>query len=254
MAHITIETGSPTLCMNTSIHVVSSDSGETSGGTLYLLHGAGDNASTWQRLTTIEMYAAQYGCTIIMPEANRSYYTDMEYGLNYFHYITQELPEICKRLLNLNPDPEKTYVAGLSMGGYGALKCGLTYPERYRKVVSLSGVTDIQTRLHDPHMPATMIKEMKAVFGERLQVKADQDIYALSAKLLEQGVPLPDILSCCGDSDPFVEMNRDYARYMQGTAFDFRYVETPGAHEWRFWEHHLRTMFDFLYNDKTIVE
>ncbi|WP_458460326.1 alpha/beta hydrolase [Paenibacillus sp.] len=132
----------------------------------------------------------QAGCTIIMPEANRSYYTDMEYGLNYFHYITQELPEACKRLLNLNPDPEKTYIAGLSMGGYGALKCGLTYPERYRKVVSLSGVTDIQARLHDPHMPATMVKEMKAVFGERLQVKADQDIYALSAKLLAQGVPL----------------------------------------------------------------
>ncbi|MNW59675.1 hypothetical protein D3C74_376050 [compost metagenome] len=99
-----------------------------------------------------------------------------------------------------------------------------------------------------------MIKEMKAVFGERLQVKADQDIYALSAKLLEQGVPLPNILSCCGDRDPFVEMNRDFAKYMQGTAFDFRYVETPGAHEWRFWEHHLRTMFDFLYNDKTKVE
>ncbi|KGP80766.1 MULTISPECIES: alpha/beta hydrolase [unclassified Paenibacillus] len=254
MAHITIETGSPTLCMNTSIHVVSSDSGDTSGGTLYLLHGAGDNASTWQRLTTIEMYAEQYGCTIIMPEANRSYYTDMEYGLNYFHYITQELPEFCRRQLNLNTDPAKTYVAGLSMGGYGALKCALTYPERYRKAVSLSGVTDIQTRLHDPEMPSGMIKEMKAVFGERLQVKPDQDLYALSAKLLKQGGNLPDILSCCGDIDPFMDMNRKFAAYMQETDFVFRYVETPGTHEWRFWEHHLRTMFDFLYNDKTKVE
>ncbi|WP_145047951.1 alpha/beta hydrolase family protein [Paenibacillus xylanexedens] len=254
MAHITIETGSSTLCMNTSIHVVSSDSGETSGGTLYLLHGAGDNASTWQRLTTIEMYAQQYGCTIIMPEANRSYYTDMEYGLNYFHYITQELPDLCKRQLNLNSDPAKTYVAGLSMGGYGALKCALTYPERYRKVVSLSGVTDIQKRLQDPMMPPGMIKEMKAVFGEQLIVKPDQDLYTLSANLLQLGGTLPDILSCCGDHDPFVEMNRAFAEYMQDTAFEFRYVETPGTHEWRFWEQHLRTMFDFLYNDKTKVE
>ncbi|MEI0737949.1 hypothetical protein VQ056_16860 [Paenibacillus sp. JTLBN-2024] len=60
----------------------------------YLLHGAGDNASTWHRLTTIELYAAKYGCTVIMPEANRSYYTDMEYGLEYFRYVTQELPDL----------------------------------------------------------------------------------------------------------------------------------------------------------------
>jgi S-formylglutathione hydrolase FrmB len=189
-----------------------------------------------------------------MPEANRSYYTDMEYGLNYFHYITQELPEFCRRQLNLNTDPAKTFVAGLSMGGYGALKCALTYPDRYRKVVSLSGVTDIQTRLQDPEMPSGMIKEMKAVFGERLQVKPDQDLYALSAKLLKQGADLPDILSCCGDIDPFVDMNRKFAEYMQETDFKFQYVETPGTHEWRFWEQHLRTMFDFLYNDKTKVE
>lgn len=255
MAHITIETGSPTLCMTTNIHVVSPvDTGRQPGSTLYLLHGAGDNASTWQRLTTIEQYAQQYNCTVIMPEANRSYYTDMTYGLNYFYYITQELPELCSRLFKLNTDPNQTYVAGLSMGGYGALKCALTYPDRYAKVVSLSGVTDIRQRLHAMDMPQGMVKEMQAVFGPELQVQPDQDIYALAAQRLEHSSKLPPVLCCCGTEDPFIKMNREFAAYMQETKFDFRYVEGPGTHDWRFWEEHLSTTFDFLFNDKNQEE
>lgn len=255
MAHITIETGSPTLCMTTSIHVVSPvDSGRPPESTLYLLHGAGDNASTWQRLTTVEQYAHKYNCTVIMPEANRSYYTDMAYGLNYFYYITQELPELCNRLFQLNKDPAKTFVAGLSMGGYGALKCALTYPHRYAKAVSLSGVTDIRQRIHDMNMPSGMVKEMQAVFGPDLEITPDQDLYALVTNRLKESGQLPPILCCCGTEDPFIGMNREFAAYMRQTGSGFRYVEGPGAHEWRFWEEHLETAFDFLFNDKTQEE
>lgn len=249
MALLTVETGSPTLRMTTSIHVISPcDAGRQDGGTLYLLHGAGDDASTWHRLTTIELYAQTFGCTVIMPEVNRSYYTDMEYGLDYFTYLTQELPELCARMLNLDTDPAKTYVAGLSMGGYGALKCALTFPEKYAKAVSLSGVTDIRERLRDPDMPPGMIKEMKAVFGERLEVKPEQDLYALADTLVRENKRLPSLLACCGSEDPFCGMNRAFASYMEKSPFDFRYVETPGTHEWRFWEEHLKTAFDFLYH------
>ncbi|MEK5644755.1 esterase [Paenibacillus rhizosphaerae] len=252
MAHLTIDTGSPTLRMTTSIHVISPvDTGVPTSSTLYLLHGAGDNASTWHRLTTVEMFAARHGCTVIMPEAGRSFYTDMVYGLDYFHYITEELPELCGRLLHLNTDPERTFVAGLSMGGYGALKCALTYPERYAKVVSFSGVTDIRQRLNDPAMPEGMRREMQAVFGPELEVKPDQDVYALSAKLIEEGRRLPPMLCCCGSEDPFVGMNRQFAASMENSPFDFRYVEGPGTHDWLFWEEHLKTAFDFLFEDKT---
>ncbi|MDO7906921.1 alpha/beta hydrolase family protein [Paenibacillus sp. JX-17] len=252
MAHLKIDTGSPTLRMTTSIHVISPvDTGIPTSSTLYLLHGAGDNSSTWQRLTTVEMYAARYGCTVIMPEVNRSYYTDMEYGLDYFSYITEELPDLCGRLLHLNSDPQNTYVAGLSMGGYGALKCALTYPERYAKVVSFSGVTDIRQRLADPAMPEGMVREMQAVFGTELAVKPGQDLYALSGQLVQAGCTLPPVLCCCGSEDPFVGMNREFAGYMENSPFDFRYVEGPGTHDWHFWEEHLHTAFDFLFEDKT---
>lgn len=252
MAYLSIETGSPTLRMTTSIHAITPDNPEeANGGTLYLLHGAGDNASTWQRLTTIELYAQRYGCTVIMPEANRSYYTDMRYGLDYFRYITEELPAFCSRQLRMCTDPSKTYVAGLSMGGYGALKCALTYPERYAKAVSLSGVTDIRQRLRDPDMPEEMRSEMKGVFGEKLEVTLDQDLYALAGKRLKEGGPLPALLCVCGTSDPFIGMNREFADYMQGTPYDFRFVEGPGTHEWLFWEEHLKTAFTFLYEEQS---
>lgn len=199
-------------------------------------------------MTTIEQYASQYGCTVIMPQVNRSYYTDMEYGLDYFHYVTHELPELCGRMMRLDDNPQKTYIAGLSMGGYGALKCALTYPERYSKVVSLSGVTDLQKRLNDPQMSKDMAREMAGTFGKRLQIKPDQDLYALAAKLVDDKRNLPSILTCCGSEDPFVEMNREFAAHLETTPYEFQYVETPGTHEWRFWEEHLKTTFDFLYN------
>lgn len=199
-------------------------------------------------MTTIEQYASQYGCTVIMPQVNRSYYTDMEYGLDYFHYVTHELPELCGRMMRLDDNPQKTYIAGLSMGGYGALKCALTYPERYSKVVSLSGVTDLQKRLNDPQMSKDMAREMAGTFGKRLQIKPDQDLYALAAKLVDDKRNLPSILTCCGSKDPFVEMNREFAAYLETTPYEFQYVETSGTHEWRFWEEHLKTTFDFLYN------
>lgn len=199
-------------------------------------------------MTTIEQYASQYGCTVIMPQVNRSYYTDMEYGLDYFYYVTHELPELCGRMMRLDDNPQKTYIAGLSMGGYGALKCALTYPERYSKVVSLSGVTDLQKRLNDPQMSKDMAREMAGTFGKRLQIKPDQDLYALAAKLVDDRRNLPSILTCCGSEDPFVEMNREFAAHLETTPYEFQYVETPGTHEWRFWEEHLKTTFDFLYN------
>ncbi|MDU5143066.1 MAG: hypothetical protein E6230_12855 [Paenibacillus dendritiformis] len=95
-----------------------------------------------------------------------------------------------------------------------------------------------------------MVKEMQAVFGPELKIRPEQDLYALAARRAEEKGELPSILCCCGSGDPFIAMNRDFAAYMQGTRFDFRYVEGPGTHDWLFWEEHLKTAFDFLYEYK----
>lgn len=247
MALLTVEMNSEALRMTTAVSVLSPcDCGKANEATLYLLHGSGDDASTWHRLTNIELFAQKFGCTVIMPQVGRSYYTDMVYGGSYFQYITEELPAFCVRLLRMRTEAEKTFVAGISMGGYGALKCALTYPEKYAKAVSLSGVTDIRKRLGDPGMPEAVRMEMRAIFGPDLQIKPEQDLYALADRAHGR-CKLPEILAVCGTNDPFAEMNRKFAAYMKKRSDRFQYVEERGTHDWTFWQEHLKMVFDFLF-------
>ena len=107
---------------------------------LYLLHGLSDDHSIWLRRTSIERYAADYGACIVMPCGARSFYTDMKYGMKYFSYITEELPSIVSEFLKVSNKREDTYIAGLSMGGYGALKAALKKPEVFCAAAGLSSV------------------------------------------------------------------------------------------------------------------
>ena len=94
--------------------------------TLILLHGLTDSASVWWRRTSIERYAEIYDIAVIMPEVYKSYYQDMKHGENFFTYISEELPVLCETLFHVAVDPDNLMIAGLSMGGYGALRCALT--------------------------------------------------------------------------------------------------------------------------------
>ena len=102
---------------------------------LYLLHGMGGNHSVWARRTSIERYVADLGIAVIMPSTDLAWYTDTQYDMNYWTFISEELPRICHQLFpQLSTKREKTFAAGLSMGGYGALKLGLAKPESFAAV------------------------------------------------------------------------------------------------------------------------
>src|SRR5512147_42451 len=98
--------------------------------TLYLLHGMSDDHTIWQRRTSIERYVDPLGLAVVMPAVARSFYTDMYAGPKYWTFISEELPEIARAFFPLSAAREDNYVAGLSMGGYGAFKLGLRQPER----------------------------------------------------------------------------------------------------------------------------
>ena len=110
---------------------------------LYLLHGLSDDASAWQRYTSIETLAAAYGLVVVMPSAGRSFYTDQPNGQKYFTYLTEELPRYLADVFDLTPRREDTFIAGNSMGGYGAFKAALLHPELYAAAASFSGVLAI---------------------------------------------------------------------------------------------------------------
>src|SRR3954451_5213569 len=89
---------------------------------LYLLHGLSDDDTSWLRRTSVERYAAALGLAVVMPQVHRSFYTDEAHGSRYWTFLSEELPALVSRFFRVSQERRDTFVAGLSMGGYGALK------------------------------------------------------------------------------------------------------------------------------------
>jgi pimeloyl-ACP methyl ester carboxylesterase len=121
-------------------------SGEVSKGdtpVLYLLHGLSDDHTIWTRRTSIERYVAPLGLAVVMPRVDRSFYLDEAHGNRYWTFLSEELPEVVRGFFRVSRRREDTFVAGLSMGGYGAMKWALSEPHRFAAAASLSGAVDL---------------------------------------------------------------------------------------------------------------
>ena len=101
---------------------------------LYLLHGLSDDHTAWQRYTSIERYAVARGLAVVMPAVDRSFYANEAHGHRYWDWVSEELPRLVGQFFRVSQTREDTFVAGLSMGGYGALKHAFTHPDRYAAV------------------------------------------------------------------------------------------------------------------------
>lgn len=210
---------------------------------LYLLHGLGDDHTAWVRRTGIDRYANREGVAVVMPEVQRGFYTDMTYGPAYFTYITEELPRLCGSFFRITEDPARTYIAGLSMGGYGALKAALRCPERYAAAGCFSGAVDIRSRMKAEDNPMTP-GEVQAVSGGELA--PEDDILMLTARAVNAGRKLPAFYITCGLSDYLYEDNRRLRQQLDFLHIPYVYEEWAGAHEWDFWDRSVRQFLQFI--------
>ena len=164
MALIKCDFYSDALGLSTSMHVILPQQTHTQIGmenvtgtglhpTLYLLHGMSDDDSIWLRRTSIERYVASLGIAVVMPQVHRSFYTDMAEGGQYWTFISEELPKLARSFFPLSPKREDNFVAGLSMGGYGAFKLALRKPDQYAAAASLSGALDMAAHLNNEAPP-----------------------------------------------------------------------------------------------------
>src|SRR4051795_10646195 len=145
---------------------------------LYLLHGLSDDHTAWLRNTSIDRYAAARGLAVVMPQVQRSFYADEVHGGRYWTFLSEELPEVVGSFFRVSTRREDTYVAGLSMGGYGALKWALREPHRFAAAASLSGALDlayIQEFDLRPHIRALVAR----VFPDRKVAGGDEDLLHL---------------------------------------------------------------------------
>ena len=132
---------------------------------LYLLHGASDDHTIWQRRTSIERYAAPLGLAVVMPAAHLSSYADMAHGQKFYTYISQELPKIMQNFFGFSDKREDNYIAGLSMGGAGCMKIGLANPDKFSAIGCFSaGASNLRK---NPNPNPRFAKRQLMVYGDR---------------------------------------------------------------------------------------
>lgn len=213
---------------------------------MYLLHGLSDDHTIWQRRTSIERYVSDKNIAVIMPETQRGWYTDMHYGFEWFRFFTQELPAICRSFFpNISDKREDTCVCGLSMGGYGALKMGMTCPEQYGWAASLSGAVDVAELCEKAELESAA--EFEDVFGPASEVRgSSNDLFALAGKLKQKGT-LPRLFLCCGLQDGLYWQNVRLRNLLKSLDIPVTYEEENGSHTWSYWDAKIQSVLSWLY-------
>ncbi len=203
---------------------------------LYLLHGLSDDHSIWMRRTSIERYAAAYGIAVVMPCVDRSYYTNVRSGMRYWDFIADELPCIVRQFFPVSNRREDTFVAGLSMGGFGAFKLALNRPERFAAAASFSGALD----------PADVFqrnsKEMEWAFESEEKIRrTENDLFFQAEKHSGENMNLPALYMGCGTEDFLYATNIRFRDHLRNLKIPVTYQERPGVHCWEFWDLEIQT-------------
>jgi putative tributyrin esterase len=203
----------------------------------YLLHGLSDDGGAWQRYTTIERLANDYGLVVVMPSVGRSFYTDLPTGQNYFSYITEEIPQYLKDVFDLDPKREDTYIAGLSMGGYGAMKAAFWRPEKYTAAASFSGVLSMDMlRLHMEEDPQVAV-EFSQLFGDLKKLPGGKYDPITWVKAHDHhAADLPKLFVSCGRQDGLYPLTRDFTDACTQAEIPVDYHEEDGQHTWDLWD------------------
>lgn len=226
---------------------------------LYLLHGLSDDESIWLRRTSIDRYAAEKGLAVVMPRAERSFYQDEVHGSAHWTFLSEELPEVVHRFFHLSPRREDTFVAGLSMGGYGAMRWALSQPDRFAAAASLSGALDLAARAGalsggaltggvGPDADAPFLDfapdVRDRVFGGHFTPGGDNDLLALLGH--SDASTLPALWVSCGRQDELLPHSEHFVEAARATGVD-PHVEYPdGVHEWGLWDAQIRRVLDWL--------
>ena len=218
--------------------------------TLILLHGLGDNFLVWESRTSILRYAEEYDVAVLMPEVQRSFYQDMKEGRNYFKYITEELPEYAASVFNISVAPEDLMIAGLSMGGYGALRCGLTYPEKYSGVGVFSSAWNIEKLYLGNGFDNTsfdkseLLKDRTALWGDKPVIPDEASIHYL----LDHYDNKNDLklYLACGTEDFLFEDHKELLGKLDAKGIPYKNTYLPGIHEWAVWDRVVQEMLDYF--------
>ena len=219
--------------------------------TLYLLHGLHGSSMDWMTRTRIVRWAEMQDLAVVMPSGDNSFYVDREASNNrYGEFIGRELVDITRRMFPLSDKREDTFIGGLSMGGFGAILTGLTYPETFGRVIGLSSAMHMFEQLET-------ISPKDWTYGESLFGPAKEALVSrknprvalellMKRKAADPAVELPKLYMAIGKDDFLLESNRTFRKLFEDAGFDLTYIEDEGDHNWDFWDKYIHEALAWL--------
>ena len=228
--------------------------------TIYLLHGYSGSHADWLHGSKISQLAQMHRIAVICPAGENSFYVDEpSRDANYATFICDELVDFTRRVFPLSREREDTFIGGLSMGGYGALRNGFKYNETFGGIVALSSalITDGIAMMPDEPAPSPAPGGGGGMgmspsyfihcFGKPSQILgSDVDPKALAARLMEGSGPRPRLYMACGAEDFLIEPNRSLHQHLESVGYPHKYTEGPGTHSWEYWDLHIAEALKWL--------
>ena len=214
--------------------------------TLYLLHGLYGSDDIFLANTSIQKFAEDNGIAVVIPCGENSFYVDNEKAHAYYgEYVGQELLDITRNIFPLSDKKEDTFIAGFSMGGYGAICNGLKYYENFSKIgmISPALITDDIVNYADDNNVLRSRDFYESIFGNLDELKGSN----MDPKYLIENCPsIPDIYMACGIDDFLFEKTADFYRFLNSKNIDATFVGDEGEHNWEFCDKYVKEFIKTL--------
>lgn len=247
MSFLELRYFSNALGKHTAANVILPEVGEPPYPTLYLLHGLSDDHTAWARNTSIERYVSGLPLIVVMPDGGRGFYLDAVEGFAFGTAIGTELPDRIERTFPAKRTRDSRALAGLSMGGYGALRLALAHPERFCAASSLSGAVEFGHAPRRDRSPEQQ-REWNRVHGENPE-STHADLWHLARQSSSE--TRPALRFDCGTGDFLIDDNRHLHTFLGEIGVPHEYVEHPGEHNWAYWDEHIVETLRFVLSAMT---
>jgi len=208
--------------------------------TLYLLHGLLGNYTDWVSRTRIQMWAEEKNLAVVMPSGDNAFYFNSRTPWNdYGTFIGEELVEVTRRMFPLSDKREDTFIAGLSMGGFGALRNGIVYSDTFSHVAGLSSAVHIFDDLSEESNNG-LFDNKKAAAG------TDKNPRAAVEEMLSEHRCIPKFYMACGTKDDLMQANVAFRDFLRMKGLEVTWDEEDYGHDWDFWDSQIKKVLDWL--------
>ncbi|SDI75709.1 S-formylglutathione hydrolase FrmB [Pseudobutyrivibrio sp. 49] len=208
--------------------------------TLYLLHGLLGNYTDWISQTRIQKWAEEKNLAVVMPSGDNAFYFNSRTPWNdYGTFIGEELVDVTRRMFPLSEKREDTFIAGLSMGGFGALRNGIVYSKNFSHVAGLSSAV---------HIFEDTSEEANIGLFDNIEdaSKTNKNPWVAVEEMLSEKRPIPKIYMACGTKDDLMPANISFRNFLQEKGFEVTWDEDDYGHDWDFWDSQIKKVLDWL--------